>query len=56
MYRLVKSEGMGPVVDTEVDRSQDWRRLEEDRDRLTAESFADGPGSLAALRYGVRPI
>ena len=56
MYRLVKLEGVAPVKVTEIDRSHDWRALEASRDDLTAAVFADGPGSLEKLRYGVAPV
>lgn len=57
MYRLMKLEGAGPVLATELNRSHDWRGLEAERDSLTDASFADaGPGSMTRLRYGVWPL
>lgn len=56
MYRLLKIEGIAPTVATEIGRSQDWRSLEAERDRLIAACFAEGPGSLEKLRYGVSPL
>jgi hypothetical protein len=57
MYQLMKLEGVGTVLATELNRSHDWRGLEAERDSLAAASFANsGPGSMAKLRYGVWPV
>ena len=57
MYRLMKLEGVGTVLATELNRSHDWRGLDAERDSLAAASFADaGPGSMTKLRYGVWPL